>query len=128
MDFVHYRAPNQRDEPSKPSTDGKATSDSRLVKETTTLTGDASNGQAMTSKVLKSPTATVTEVNEDPETSTRPRLTREQADLFEQHFQRHYKPNSNMKRQLADMTGLPLQRVAVSPLNMVSCRGDPGLT
>ncbi|KAI9819877.1 MAG: hypothetical protein M1827_006446 [Pycnora praestabilis] len=53
-----------------------------------------------------------TEETEESEISTRPRLTREQVWLLEKQFQTHHKPNSNTKRQLADQTGLSLQRVA----------------
>jgi hypothetical protein len=54
------------------------------------------------------------------EQSTRPRLTKEQAELLESHFQANHKPNSTVKRQLAMQTKLTLPRVAVS-LN--SCHG-----
>lgn len=48
------------------------------------------------------------------ETLTRPRITKEQVDVFEAHFQAHPKPNSMVKRQLAAQTKLTLPRVAVS--------------
>lgn len=48
------------------------------------------------------------------ETSTRPRLTKEQVDVLESQFQAQPKPNSNVKRQLAAQTKLTLPRVAVS--------------
>lgn len=58
---------------------------------------------------------------EDCEILTRPRLTKEQVEVLENQFQAHPKPNSNVKRQLAIQTNLPLPRVsvrfiAVSPL------------
>lgn len=52
---------------------------------------------------------------EDPnETTTRPRLTKEQVDVLEAQFQEHPKPNSMQKKQLAMQTKLSLPRVAVS--------------
>ena len=48
------------------------------------------------------------------ETSTRPRLTKDQVDVLESQFQAQPKPNSNVKRQLAVQTKLTLPRVAVS--------------
>jgi Homeodomain len=50
---------------------------------------------------------------EDCEILTRPRLTREQVEVLENQFQAHPKPNSNVKRQLAIQTNLPLPRVSV---------------
>ena len=47
------------------------------------------------------------------EVSTRPRLTKEQAELLEAHFQANHKPNSMVKRQLAMQTKLSLPRIAV---------------
>ncbi|KAI9840010.1 MAG: hypothetical protein M1819_000202 [Sarea resinae] len=52
------------------------------------------------------------EEHEETDVSTRPRLTREQVWLLEKQFQAHHKPNSNIKRHLAEETGLSLQRVA----------------
>ena len=48
------------------------------------------------------------------ETTTRPRLTKEQVDVLEGEFQRNAKPNSGTKRHLAQVTSLNLPRVAVS--------------
>lgn len=47
------------------------------------------------------------------ESLTRPRLTKEQVETLEAHFQLHPKPNSLVKRQLALQTNLSLERVAV---------------
>ncbi|RMZ91256.1 hypothetical protein DV736_g1485, partial [Chaetothyriales sp. CBS 134916] len=52
------------------------------------------------------------EYDEPGEVSTRPRLTREQAEVLEAHFQANHKPNSMVKRQLAMQTKLTLPRVA----------------
>ncbi|RMD40858.1 hypothetical protein DV735_g4283, partial [Chaetothyriales sp. CBS 134920] len=52
------------------------------------------------------------EYEEPGEVSTRPRLTREQAEVLEAHFQANHKPNSMVKRQLAMQTKLTLPRVA----------------
>src|SRR5438876_633428 len=58
-----------------------------------------------------------TSTTKDPgyghEISTRPRLTPEQVDLLENQFQAYHKPNTHVKRQLAERTGLTLPRVAV---------------
>ncbi|KAI9674692.1 MAG: hypothetical protein M1817_001595 [Caeruleum heppii] len=58
------------------------------------------------------PPPNMTDDIDENELSTRPRLTREQVWLLEKQFQIHHKPNSNIKRQLAETTGLSLQRVA----------------
>ena len=47
------------------------------------------------------------------ETSTRPRLTKEQVEVLEKQFQDNHKPTSMQKRQLAMQTMLSLPRVAV---------------
>lgn len=51
------------------------------------------------------------EMGESQEISTRPRLTKEQAEVLEAHFQANHKPSSQLKRELAIQTGLALQRV-----------------
>jgi hypothetical protein len=48
------------------------------------------------------------------ESSTRPRLTKDQVDVLESQFQAQPKPNSNVKRRLAVQTNLSLPRVTVS--------------
>jgi len=48
------------------------------------------------------------------EVSTRPRLTKDQVDTLEHEFQKNSKPNSMLKRNLAQTTNLHPQRVAVS--------------
>src|SRR4051794_17948716 len=63
------------------------------------------------------------------EISTRPRLTRDQVDLLEGQFQAYHKPNTHIKRQLAEQTGLSMPRVAVcgnmrllgGPLQVLTC-------
>jgi hypothetical protein len=47
------------------------------------------------------------------EISTRPRLTKDQAEVLEAHFQANHKPSSQVKRDLAIQTGLEPNRVAV---------------
>lgn len=59
-------------------------------------------------------TAVMEEFEDGGETSTRPRLTKDQVDVLESQFQAQPKPNSNIKRQLAVQTKLTLPRVAVS--------------
>ena len=57
---------------------------------------------------------------EDCEILTRPRLTKEQVEVLENQFQAHPKPNSNVKRQLASQTNLPLPRVSVRTMRAIS--------
>ncbi|KIY02170.1 uncharacterized protein Z520_02308 [Fonsecaea multimorphosa CBS 102226] len=51
------------------------------------------------------------EFGEAQEISTRPRLTKEQAEILEAHFQANHKPSSQLKRELAIQTNLKLTRV-----------------
>ncbi|ETI23964.1 hypothetical protein G647_05771 [Cladophialophora carrionii CBS 160.54] len=51
------------------------------------------------------------DMGESQEISTRPRLTKEQAEVLEAHFQANHKPSSQLKRELAIQTGLTLNRV-----------------
>ncbi|KIW89973.1 uncharacterized protein Z519_09403 [Cladophialophora bantiana CBS 173.52] len=51
------------------------------------------------------------EFGETQEISTRPRLTKEQAEILEAHFQANHKPSSQLKRELAIQTNLKLTRV-----------------
>lgn len=53
------------------------------------------------------------DAGESQEISTRPRLTKEQAEVLEAHFQANHKPSSQVKRELAIQTGLTLNRVGV---------------
>jgi hypothetical protein len=53
------------------------------------------------------------DIGESQEISTRPRLTKEQAEVLEAHFQANHKPSSQLKRELAIQTGLTLNRVGV---------------
>ncbi|KZF26287.1 hypothetical protein L228DRAFT_264704 [Xylona heveae TC161] len=52
------------------------------------------------------------EEHDDADTSSRPRLTREQVWMLEKQFQIHPKPSSDIKRRLAEEAGLSLPRVA----------------
>lgn len=54
------------------------------------------------------------EFGEVQEISTRPRLTKEQSEILEAHFQANHKPSAQVKRQLAIQTNLKLTRVGVS--------------
>jgi hypothetical protein len=105
MDFVHWNAPGQGDDSMKASHDaskpqhgmhqGDVSSDGTFRSGSETSTTMAADGQ------------------EEVEVTSRPRLTRDQAELLERHFQQYYKPTSNMKKELATATGLSLQRIAV---------------
>lgn len=60
------------------------------------------------------PASTLDDYEDGIETSSRPRLTKDQVDVLESQFQAQPKPSSNVKRQLAVQTKLTLPRVAVS--------------
>ena len=45
----------------------------------------------------------------------KPRLTKEQHDILEAHFQKQHKPNTNTKKQVAENLGVSLDKVNVSP-------------
>ena len=51
----------------------------------------------------------------------KPRLTKEQHDILEAHFQKQHKPNTSTKKQVAENLGVSLDKVNVST---VSCSGD----
>ena len=53
---------------------------------------------------------------EEADASSRPRLTTEQTNVLEEHFQRESKPVTDVKKQLAAKIGLPLDKVNVSAL------------
>ena len=126
MDFVHYHAPTYRD--SKMNADGSeeehesdnvTSTPNRFIPPSMSLNkpGAAEPGAAVPAPVERAGSRTGEEVEETEmpgDMSTRPRLTREQALLLEQHFELHYKPNTTIKKELAEKTGLSLQRVAVS--------------
>lgn len=44
----------------------------------------------------------------------KPRLTKEQHDILEAHFQKQHKPNTNTKKQVAENLGVSLDKVNVS--------------
>lgn len=52
--------------------------------------------------------------DDSSENTTRPRLTKEQVAALEEQFGQNPKPSSSAKRNLAQVTGLHLPRVAVS--------------
>ena len=54
------------------------------------------------------------EYDDGQEVLSRQRLTKEQIEVLESQFQAHPKPNTNIKRQLANQTKLALPRVSVS--------------
>jgi hypothetical protein len=53
------------------------------------------------------------EYGDSQEVSTKPRLTKEQVELLESHFQANHKPSSQVKRELAIQAGLTNSRVGV---------------
>jgi len=44
----------------------------------------------------------------------KPRLTKEQHDILERHFQQQPKPSTHTKKGFADMLGVPLDKINVS--------------
>lgn len=50
----------------------------------------------------------------------KPRLTKEQHDILEAHFQKQHKPNTNTKKQVAENLGVSLDKVNVSAFSI--CR------
>ncbi|PVI02067.1 hypothetical protein DM02DRAFT_523806 [Periconia macrospinosa] len=44
-------------------------------------------------------------------TDVKPRLTKEQHDILEKHFQQQHKPSTNTKRGFADALGVPLDKI-----------------
>ena len=44
----------------------------------------------------------------------KPRLTKEQADVLEAHFQKQNKPNTNVKKGFAETLGVSLDKINVS--------------
>jgi hypothetical protein len=43
----------------------------------------------------------------------KPRLTKEQHDILERHFQAHHKPSTNTKKGFAENLGVPLDKINV---------------
>lgn len=44
----------------------------------------------------------------------KPRLTKEQHDILEAHFQQHHKPSTSTKKGFAETLGVPLDKINVS--------------
>lgn len=51
----------------------------------------------------------------------KPRLTKEQHDVLEAHYQKQQKPNTNTKKGFADSLGVSLDKVNVSSLHLQTC-------
>lgn len=51
----------------------------------------------------------------------KPRLTKEQHDILEAHFQKQHKPNTNTKKQVAENLGVSLDKVNVSVIIAERC-------
>ncbi|KAI9862536.1 MAG: hypothetical protein M1813_004388 [Trichoglossum hirsutum] len=105
MDFVYYQAPKtagngrRKDEDNSDSSAPQADAD------------DKTSTAAQPAEKRTDPITSSAEENEEPEVSTRPRLTREQVFLLEQQFQAAPKPSTSTKRKLAETTGLSMPRV-----------------
>lgn len=55
----------------------------------------------------------------------KPRLTKEQHDILERHFQQQPKPSTHTKKGFADMLGVPLDKINVGrPLRRILDYGD----
>ncbi|KAH0556101.1 hypothetical protein GP486_005961 [Trichoglossum hirsutum] len=105
MDFVYYQAPKaagtarRKDEDNGDSSAPQADID------------DKTSTAAQPAEKRTDPITSSAEENEEPEVSTRPRLTREQVFLLEQQFQAAPKPSTSTKKKLAETTGLSMPRV-----------------
>jgi Homeodomain len=109
MDFVFYQAPvNASNSRRKDEDNGDSSTPQADGGNSKTPSGSQST-EKRTETVASS-----AEENEEPEVSTRPRLTREQVFLLEQQFQAAPKPSTSTKRKLAETTGLSMPRVGVS--------------
>lgn len=107
MDFVYYQAPvNARNGRRKEEDNGDSSTPHVDVDSKTP-------SRAQSAEKRTDPITPGTEENEEPEVSTRPRLTREQVFLLEQQFQAAPKPSTSTKRKLAETTGLSMPRVGV---------------
>jgi hypothetical protein len=49
-----------------------------------------------------------------PGGDVKPRLTKDQHDILEQHFQQQHKPTTGVKKAFADRLGVPLDKINVS--------------
>jgi len=59
---------------------------------------------------------------------SKPRLSKEQQDILERHFQAQPKPSTTIKRGFADTLGVPLDKINVSPVLVVHCQERSILT
>ncbi|KAI9804345.1 MAG: hypothetical protein M1833_007152 [Piccolia ochrophora] len=111
MDFVHYQAPVER--PKKPVPDTTLRGDTVTISacQLSTNVGFSLEPSGIMTPIESKEVGSAGEIDEG-EMSTRPRLTQEQVNLLEKYFQMHPKPNTDVKRQLAESTDLALQRVA----------------
>ena len=50
-------------------------------------------------------------------TDVKPRLTKEQHDILETHFQQQHKPSTSTKKTFAESLGVPLDKINVSVLS-----------
>ena len=50
----------------------------------------------------------------------KPRLTKEQHDILERHFQQQPKPSTNVKKGFAEVLGVPLDKINVSFVTLAS--------
>jgi hypothetical protein len=49
-----------------------------------------------------------------PGSDVKPRLTKDQHDILEQHFLAQHKPSTNVKKEFATRLGVPLDKINVS--------------
>ena len=64
-----------------------------------------------------------------PGSDVKPRLTKEQHDILEHHFQQQHKPSTSVKKEYALSLGVPLDKINVStpaharpPVILTACR------
>jgi cell division protein FtsN len=56
-----------------------------------------------------------------PAVDVKPRLTKEQHDVLEQHFQVQHKPSTLVKKDFASKLGVPLDKINVRRLAPAAC-------
>jgi hypothetical protein len=54
------------------------------------------------------------QLQKPPQCDVKPRLTKEQHDVLEQHFQVQHKPSTLVKKDFASKLGVPLDKINVS--------------
>jgi hypothetical protein len=56
-----------------------------------------------------------------PGSDVKPRLTKDQHDILEQHFLAQHKPSTNVKKEFATRLGVPLDKINASDPVIATC-------